>query len=35
MFRKPAFSSLGFGKEAAAAGEKNIFQRAIGKKEEV
>jgi hypothetical protein len=32
MFSKPAFSSLGFGKEAAAAGEKNIFQRAIGKK---
>jgi hypothetical protein len=26
------FSSLGFGKEAAAAGEKNIFQKLIGEK---
>jgi hypothetical protein len=32
MFSKPAFSSLGFGKEAAAAGEKNIFQKLIGEK---
>ena len=32
MFSKPAFSSLGFGKEAAAAGEKNIFQKLIGDK---
>ena len=34
MFSKPAFSSLGFGKEAAAAGEKNIFQKLIGEKAE-
>ena len=34
MFSKPAFSSLGFGKEAAAAGKKNIFQNIIGEKAE-